>query len=349
MRTIARSAFLLIFIGAVGAPAGTPAGSDASCFPRDYRAAVGPNRDQGDLGWCYAFTSADLITQRTGVFVSAADLATGFLLGDGPAIHRTAGPALRAFLRANPGFDAHMKKYRFDGQGDLSAKGILTDKGLLSSGGTEDVTLVFANLRGLCLERSLPSRDDGMMKLLTAAAKAHAERSRRIGAPASRRQDDATSPVLDPVAVSKGDFFREEVGRLCARVRPPAELIPRVLQWAETADHYRKLLRSGRVRVDREGALTMRELNRVLDSNRIAAIGWGADAFMTPDGDDDDHSSVIVARRLRNGVCHYLLRNSYGEDCSDYRPPFRSRCERGNVWVTADELVQTVYAVTSLE
>ncbi len=72
---------------------------------------------------------------------------------------------------------------------------------------------------------------------------------------------------------------------------------------------------------------------------------------MTPDDDarHADHASVISARRQRGGRCEYFVRNSWGQDCSSYRPQFRARCERsrGGVWVTLEQL-PTLYGVIDL-
>jgi hypothetical protein len=49
------------------------------------------------------------------------------------------------------------------------------------------------------------------------------------------------------------------------------------------------------------------------------------------------HASVIIGRRLNNGHCEYLVRNSYGPKCSQsYVYP----CEDGSIWVPVQDLTQ---------
>jgi hypothetical protein len=48
------------------------------------------------------------------------------------------------------------------------------------------------------------------------------------------------------------------------------------------------------------------------------------------------HSSLIIGRKIIDGSCHYLIRNSIGKDCGLYKPGFH--CEKGDVWVKDSEL-----------
>jgi hypothetical protein len=50
-----------------------------NCTPIDLRGPrLGPPRDQDSIGWCYAFSAADLLSYRLGERVSAADLAVQY-------------------------------------------------------------------------------------------------------------------------------------------------------------------------------------------------------------------------------------------------------------------------------
>lgn len=63
----------------------------------------------------------------------------------------------------------------------------------------------------------------------------------------------------------------------------------------------------------------------------------------TPGGDGcGAHASVLVGKRVVSGVKQYLIRNSWGTDCSIYRSELRGsdRCNRGDVWVSEGELKQ---------
>jgi len=46
-----------------------------TCTPVDLRNKLGPLRDQGKTGWCFAYTAADLLTAKLGKEVSAIGVA----------------------------------------------------------------------------------------------------------------------------------------------------------------------------------------------------------------------------------------------------------------------------------
>lgn len=50
------------------------------------------------------------------------------------------------------------------------------------------------------------------------------------------------------------------------------------------------------------------------------------------------HISSIVAKSTTSGGNQYLLRNTWGSDCRNYAPAIESRCDRGHIWVTEDEI-----------
>ncbi|MBF0205692.1 MAG: hypothetical protein HQK53_02275 [Oligoflexia bacterium] len=56
----------------------------------------------------------------------------------------------------------------------------------------------------------------------------------------------------------------------------------------------------------------------------------------------DGHASLIIGRRNIAGRCQYLVRNSWGEDCSTMRISQDFECDRGNIWVDRDTLVRNI-------
>lgn len=68
---------------------------------------------------------------------------------------------------------------------------------------------------------------------------------------------------------------------------------------------------------------------------------------ITPSGDPTDscgtlHTMVMVGRRKNaTGGCDILLRNSWGASCNGYDWP----CERGQIWVDEDRLLENMYGL----
>jgi hypothetical protein len=63
---------------------------------------------------------------------------------------------------------------------------------------------------------------------------------------------------------------------------------------------------------------------------------------------DIDHSSVIVARKMMDGACHYLAQDDSGESCVNFYSRLHNRCTLGRIWLTRPELRKTLHSVTYL-
>ena len=64
---------------------------------------------------------------------------------------------------------------------------------------------------------------------------------------------------------------------------------------------------------------------------------------------DDLHTVLLYGRKFDPGTqeCVYLMKNSYGEDCSRYDP--RIQCERGYLWFPENRLYPTLTSVLSMD
>ncbi len=86
-------------------------------------------------------------------------------------------------------------------------------------------------------------------------------------------------------------------------------------------------------------------IDTVLKSNELAGIGYDANFLrVNKAGPTHGHWSSIVGRKLDDsGKCVYLVRNSWGADCKQYKPEFK--CEEGHLTVPADQLLRNVHTV----
>ncbi len=55
------------------------------------------------------------------------------------------------------------------------------------------------------------------------------------------------------------------------------------------------------------------------------------------------HVSLLIGRKVINGSCHYLIRNSIGKNCSHYTKSLI--CEEGDTWVSDSELFSNTNAL----
>ena len=370
----------------------------STCSTIDLRASLGPPRDQGNTGWCYAFTAADLISQKLRTRVSAFDIATGFSFNDRSSISPN-DRRFKEFVRKNPG-----ALKRWDEAVGSQIKQLTDEQvaclntGVYQFGGIDEVAILLSNLNGLCREESLPRTQSEIesaseeIKLFAATVNLDDLYCR---APGELPPLQTYRPPFDEPQASS--FFRAVVnhwtGSRCSpRLRPRATLMPGSLYLTdETAVLLRKYRDHKRRAVAQK--VLYSAIDRALERGAAVSIGYslhdllagGAEVLekfenrqpmkfrvinpklrhgsATPscpestDGVEEaesdilgDHASIVAARKMIGGECHYFVRNSFGEDCNDFRPELTHRCEvkNGGIWVRKSEL-STLYGVVWIE
>ncbi|WP_413943657.1 hypothetical protein [Bdellovibrio sp. HCB-162] len=328
-----------------------------SCSSIDYRSELGPNRDQGDLSWCFAYTSADLISQRVKQRVSATDIASTFILADPYQLENSSQPEVKNYLQENPDFYNRVQTHRKEAAGKYDPKNILNSAGLTDTGGQEDTTIMLANSKGMCAEKNFPSTEKNQTQFLKNIARIHYKKNKSYQdvnrCPLFRPQTDFTSAIVDPLSVAMADVYETELDKRCHRKPWPVPLVPVMVKFGDDLAQYEEKIKKGEITKDEGAAKLFATIDSALENGRVSAIGYNAYSIMPPDEGGDnrhaDHSSVIAARRMIKGQCHYLIRNTWGSDCSTYYPKFRNRCEQGNIWITKEELKESLYSVTYMK
>lgn len=98
-------------------------------------------------------------------------------------------------------------------------------------------------------------------------------------------------------------------------------------------------------------------LDRQLNSDNVVGVGYVGNLIDTNPNQAGGHASVIVGRRLRNNICQYKIRNSWGPGCTEivagkkvsrYGKKVVECIEDGHVWVTRSDLKATLLSITYL-
>ncbi len=321
-----------------------------SCTPVDYRSQLGPNRDQGSTGWCFAYSTADLITQRSGHVISALDIGTSYYIENVSDLATRAPAAVKDYYNANA-----VPALMIGDRNDASIAGAQPVINKVS-GGQEDGAILMANVKGLCAEADLPS-DGGF-------SGADAKTLKSLTALATKTPSSCKNYPLSPGGVSHldtpvADCVNEQwliaTNSRCRRISYSQPLLPDTLRVAIDLPTYRSLVAAGKINAATARAQLMAKLNATLSAGKIASIGYNGNLMwgLNVKSINGDHASPVVARRSVRGVCQYLVRDSFGTSCSIYGSKFSGpdRCESGNIWLTEDELAGTsqLYSVISLK
>ena len=339
-----------------------------TCSSVDFNSRLGPPRDQGDSGWCYAHVAADLLTAHTGQRISAVDLAIQYSTASRRELRQSPATPLRDFL-LSPDQERRFWDGRDQELSSFRPRRYLTGNGLVSLGGSEDSAIAIGQWRGLCRESDLPESEvtvDGLREFSDLRRRLRQREVPTLIDLGTARVGECELSPGDPTASHTANLnelaqimtggLRERViqyaNRKCGerlRVEPP--VLPRSTMLADSAEELEQRIRRREVSARQIRSQLETRINEGLTAGRPVAISYSAYDVMTPDDGarHADHASVISARRQRAGRCEYFVRNSWGQDCSVYRPRFRSQCERarGGVWVTLDQL-PSLYGVIDL-
>ena len=78
-------------------------------------------------------------------------------------------------------------------------------------------------------------------------------------------------------------------------------------------------------------------LNSALNEGRPVALRYNSGIY-TKNKSNGSHISVLSARRWKNGRCQYKIRNSWGKGCSSYKQGIDCIQSEGAFWINASDL-----------
>jgi hypothetical protein len=310
-----------------------------------------PN-SQGDSAICYAYAAADMISQRIGLAVSALDVATTFYFTDPSGLYTANDRRVREFVAEKPGLmdEIVAQRSRVDVSEETNPlRRPYFDK---LEGGEEDIAALLLNIKGVCLDQDLPSNDG--YYLYTALLEILRRKARAAPDPGiCLRSVGATVPKLnDPIADAFNDAWVRYVEERCHRIQSPTPLLPISYRAAMDQREVVERKRAGKDISRRERAHMFAMIDYALDHRRNPTIGYSFYLLeaRAPDDPDEfaDHSSMVLARKKIDGVCHYLVQDNTGEFCTSLLPNIERRCSAGRIWLNERELNETLYSVTYL-
>jgi len=307
---------------------------------------------QGDSAICFAYATADMISQRVGREISPLDVATKYYFADPSRLGQIGDAALREQLRRMGDWRAAIAASRatMEISRDANFNGMpYADK---LEGGEEDIAALLYNIDGLCLEKDLPAYDgymhfQGYLDLLRVRMRLNPQadycRVRLAG---------AGEALQNPATDAFNALWLDRVARQCRRLPLPAPLLPVSFRVAKNEAAFLQMLDENRAPSRADVSRMFAMIDYALDHGRAPAVGysWFVLEDAKPDDFDPvaDHSSIVIGRRKRGGVCHYRVQDNTGEYCAHMRPGIRERCELGRIWLTEQELERTLYSVTYL-
>lgn len=269
---------------------------------------LGEVRDQGDIGWCYAEVTADFYTFKTGLNVSASDIAIEHILNYKSEIEN-----LVSTKDSND-------YYPVDTGLEINAAEAIEKKGLCAA---KDLT---SNFRGTQLSEALKALDElaELKKQTPNQETLYVETCQRLGKLSILSQSLNVFNILDALRKETRAKILGAVRDIACKERVPApKLNLRMSSVAFPTD-------------------ALAQINRQLDKSEPVGIAYNSKKLFAPFAQEDkraakSHASMVVDRKRTGNQCSYLVRNSWGLTCP-YGPHSKECDPPGYFWVSAEAL-----------
>lgn len=314
----------------------------AGCEFKDFSAKLGPVRNQGSRGWCFAFTAADLLGYKLGITpaeqISAFDVASAQFFGKDLEGYRA------GIAKAPDGLvKTYMTRRLANLTGESGKPADCTGVYQAETGSLFSAISSYQSRSGYCMESVLPSMAGDQTDIGPAFQYLNSQitdmvnnmNRERFGASqcnVSVHQLTLKSAEHTPLWCSMNSIAQSmvetKIGQICASRTP-----------------FPSMNVSSFGSKDQPGRKMFDQLDGLIEKEIPVALSFDACFLMmdncTGEG-DYEHMVSIVGHRPSStpGECEYKIRNSWGTDCSGYNEEFRANCknEPGYVWLTESQI-----------
>lgn len=322
----------------------------ADCAPIDASTHMGPVRDQGSTNWCFAFVSADLMTEHLKLDpkkrVSAFDMALNFYKQDPKDVMKAFDEVWSKKFASEPPEIQEAARNFFKTMGEFTLGNRPTNV-LQLEGGWASLTMLLYNKAGVCSEDKLPSemsptfaeQRDYILKSLERAQEnifnkdtSFLKRCFPLSAPPDGPQLlTSFAKILD---TENKKTILHNLQNICKSRTPINPVLPV------------SSFESPEINMARVNA----NLSKKIPTGITYDVGklFEKDARVSPS--QTSHESSIVARRwnAKTEQCEFKLRNSWGTSWCPSNVFPADRCDKGNVWLTSGELAPFIVTTTSI-
>ena len=345
--------------------------SDENCKAIDNRSPLlGKPRNQGSVGWCFAYSAADALTVKTKEKISAADIALAnyqaVIKQNGGANDFNNMPDNKIYKSDySTGFELFAIKATNSLGGLCREIDIPSDdhkEAYLSMAFNSDINSIYRannlseanrisnslNIKNLLNNIESYKRKNGSSFSMGASetpGETALNRKKREEAVLEEkceilRETKTAFPSLDLEIIlgiligaqNSNDTIDWLQYYSCKnkRIPLPQNFTIYDIEAENNAKH--AILKNLDEQLDRGGIAIASYKLELLPLKNDSNTNEKKKNFGTP-----NHSSTIVGRRFKNGDCQYLIRNSWGTSC-DYYQDANTNCDNGNVWVSEDAL-----------
>lgn len=290
---------------------------------------LGEVRNQDGLGWCFATMMADLFSAETGQRLSDFEMGLHYFKEYGPkySVSKLSSGSPFKLARQVVREGSCLEKNLPSNERMIAESAALLEK----SGWNQNVFLeagirAIENVRGLSVDKLLQYDKAACQAMESAQA---------------MFPGVSDIQILSAITTSASNerLMKILVSYTCERA--PLALAPNFRFRQLTAHPEGK---------HPQGFHLLPSLDKQLKKGKPVGVGYWPSRFFNA-APKDRHTSVIVGREFRDGVCKYLVRNSFGPGCGHYKAPYGKpeNCQNGHFWVSEKDFVETADVLEFIE
>ncbi len=304
----------------------------------DYSSQVGPIKNQDTIGWCYAYTSADLLNQY-------------LYLKKGPNhanLDDTVSPISLALL-----YNQHKSSDLFKCDDSLFTRSTpdKKQKHFVEEGGTGCETLKIALSQNVCLENKMRSADYSYVSGINCSTDRKCTLENLLDQLSDNAKGQFTCSDLSAVLLLIPKILPESAWEILQssnrnnilnnlraincdfKINQNPPPVPKSLTFDFTKSLYNENL--GRFILERNNEILFNQMDAKLKEGKVLSISYfpqflqnenfkhKKDATLKSENsetEDDTHASTIVGKRFNQNTCEveYILKNSWGQGCGSY-------------------------------
>lgn len=297
---------------------------------------MGPVRNQQDVGWCYAFASADLLSFYAKKTLSSVDVAILYNNFSREALIRNEFD----FSRFSKPITAPSIKELFEKKNPaIENEALFTHDGAYD-GGIAYEALIIALQRGVCSEKDLPTPNTENLTL---------NQIRNAPAYYKIKKEDSDLACIDRLHRASKLFTNLQVNQI-EEIIEQSNVNSLLLTLRKKNCQDLSFLPNKKVMINKSShpRHILETLNWKLDSNEPIALTYKSK--MIRKDLDGNHISVVIGRKFNEVTknCEYKVRNSWGS-----KIPFtlasKVKHEDGNFWISEAEIRKFGLATASLD
>lgn len=321
-----------------------------NCEYKNLSSAFGPTFNQGDIGWCYAYSGSDLLTYKfrdelKGQSFSPLQMALFYNLNDAARINNEAGSVGAAIRLSTYRYNPNEENVFYGG---LCMSSV--DEVVLKTGSSLSVKKRFQQLSILKASYDLAKRTGSMAPF----RETYTQMSAVNTLVSSLSEQDFVELFEESNKVDVGIRYIHRFCGVNSRFKFSESQYPSTYY---IGDDYVELQKKGPAIYTpiRDARFLMKLIHKQLDNENVVSISYDS-GFLRPLGPGVGnmlHASTVVGRQKIGGECNVIIRNSWG-GCKNEKNEYLyskkvTQCKDGYIWIPEQELLNHLQDVTYLK